>query len=93
MVDGHAARGEHRARRRMVAQLLPGLATRRPRPGPGPAPTLPRVTAILGGLAAAALWAAATLASSRSSRMLGSRVVLGWVMLVGCVVGLPLALR
>jgi drug/metabolite transporter (DMT)-like permease len=49
------------------------------------------VTAILGGLAAAALWAAATLASSRSSRMLGSRVVLGWVMLVGCVVGLPLA--
>lgn len=49
------------------------------------------MTAILGGLAAAALWAAATLASSRSSRMLGSRVVLAWVMLIGCVVGLPLA--
>jgi drug/metabolite transporter (DMT)-like permease len=49
------------------------------------------VTAILGGLAAAALWAAATLASSRSSRMLGSRVVLAWVMVIGCVVGLPLA--
>ena len=50
------------------------------------------MTAILGGLAAAALWAAATLASSRSSRMLGSRVVLAWVMLIGCVAGLPLAL-
>ncbi len=48
--------------------------------------------AILGGLGAALLWAAATLASSRSSRMLGSRVVLGWVMLVGMVVGLPLAI-
>ena len=51
-----------------------------------------RVTAILGGLAAAALWGAATLASSRSSRMLGSRVVLAWVMVVGCIVGVPLAL-
>jgi drug/metabolite transporter (DMT)-like permease len=49
------------------------------------------VTAILGGLVAAALWAAATLASSRSSRMLGSRVVLAWVMVIGCVVGIPLA--
>ncbi len=48
------------------------------------------VTAILGGLGAAALWAAATLCSSRSSRMLGSRVVLAWVMLVGTVVGIPL---
>ena len=53
--------------------------------------TLRRVTAILGGLVAAALWAAATLASSRSSRMLGSRVVLAWVMLIGCLVGIPLA--
>ncbi|MFI5077699.1 MAG: EamA family transporter [Vicinamibacteria bacterium] len=50
-----------------------------------------RVTAILGGLIAAALWAAATLASSRSSRMLGSRVVLGWVMLIGVIIGVPLA--
>ncbi len=49
------------------------------------------MTAILGGLAAAALWGAATLASSRSSRMLGSRVVLAWVMVIGCLVGLPLA--
>lgn len=50
------------------------------------------MNAILGGLAAAALWAAATLASSRSSRMLGSRVVLAWVMVIGCIVGLPAAL-
>jgi drug/metabolite transporter (DMT)-like permease len=50
------------------------------------------VTAILGGLAAAVLWATATLASSRSSRMIGSRVVLAWVMIVGTIVGLPLAL-
>jgi len=49
------------------------------------------VIAILGGLGAAVLWAAATLCSSRSSRMLGSRVVLAWVMIVGVVVGLPLA--
>jgi drug/metabolite transporter (DMT)-like permease len=50
------------------------------------------VTAILGGLAAAILWATATLASSRSSRMIGSRVVLAWVMIVGSIVGLPFAL-
>lgn len=49
------------------------------------------MTAILGGLGAAALWAAATLCSSRSSRMLGSRVVLGWIMIVGVAVGLPVA--
>ena len=50
------------------------------------------MTAILGGLAAAVLWATATLASSRSSRMIGSRVVLAWVMIVGTIVGLPIAL-
>jgi drug/metabolite transporter (DMT)-like permease len=49
------------------------------------------VVAIIGGLGAAALWAAATLCSSRSSRMLGSRVVLGWVMVVGVIVGLPIS--
>ncbi|MGZ8514199.1 MAG: EamA family transporter, partial [Candidatus Limnocylindrales bacterium] len=49
------------------------------------------MTAILAGLGAAALWAAATLCSSRSSRMLGSRVVLAWIMIVGVVVGLPIA--
>ena len=50
------------------------------------------MTAILGGLAAAVLWSAATLCSSRSSRMLGSLVVLAWVMAIGTVVGLPLAI-
>ena len=50
------------------------------------------MTAILGGLAAAVLWATATLVSSRSSRMIGSRAVLAWVMVVGTIVGLPLAL-
>ena len=49
------------------------------------------MTAILAGLGAAALWATATLCSSRSSRMLGSRVVLAWIMIVGVVVGLPIA--
>lgn len=50
------------------------------------------MTAILGGLAAAVMWATATLSSSRSSRMVGSRVVLAWVMIVGTIVGLPLSL-
>ena len=49
------------------------------------------VIAIIGGLGAAVLWAAATLCSSRSSRMLGSRVVLAWVMIFGVLVGLPIA--
>ena len=39
--------------------------------------TTDAVIAIIGGLGAAVLWAVATLCSSRSSRMLGSRVVLG----------------
>ncbi len=47
--------------------------------------------AIVGGLGAAVLWAASTLVSSRSSRMIGSRVVIGWVMLVGLIVGFPIA--
>lgn len=50
------------------------------------------VIAIVGGLGAAICWALATVASSRSSRMIGSRVVLAWIMIVGTVVGLPLAL-
>jgi drug/metabolite transporter (DMT)-like permease len=49
------------------------------------------MTAIVGGLGAAVLWATATLCSSRSSRMLGSRVVLAWIMIVGVAVGLPIA--
>ncbi len=50
------------------------------------------VIAIVGGLGAAICWALATVASSRSSRMIGSRVVLAWIMIVGTIVGLPLAL-
>jgi drug/metabolite transporter (DMT)-like permease len=41
------------------------------------------MVAILGGLCAALSWAIATLASSRSSRMIGPISVLGWVMAVG----------
>lgn len=57
-----------------------------------PFPQTDGMQAILGGLGAAFLWAGATLASSRSSRMLGSWVVLGWIMLVGLVVGLPIGI-
>ena len=46
------------------------------------------MVAILGGLGAALSWAVATLASSRSSRMIGPRSVLGWVMTVGLVVSI-----
>jgi drug/metabolite transporter (DMT)-like permease len=42
--------------------------------------------AIVGGLGAALCWAIATLASSRSSRMVGAASVLAWVMIVGLVV-------
>jgi drug/metabolite transporter (DMT)-like permease len=41
--------------------------------------------AILGGLGAAFCWATATVASSRSSRMIGAASVLAWVMIVGLV--------
>ncbi len=41
------------------------------------------MVAIVGGLGAAISWAIATLASSRSSRMIGPISVLGWVMAVG----------
>jgi drug/metabolite transporter (DMT)-like permease len=46
------------------------------------------MVAILGGFAAACSWAIATLASSRSSRMIGPWSVLGWVMTVGLVVAI-----
>jgi drug/metabolite transporter (DMT)-like permease len=46
------------------------------------------MVAILGGLGAAMSWAIATLASSRSSRMIGPMSVLGWVMAVGLVVAI-----
>jgi drug/metabolite transporter (DMT)-like permease len=50
------------------------------------------MVAILGGLAAAMSWAIATLASSRSSRMIGPISVLGWVMAVGLAVAIVPAL-
>lgn len=50
------------------------------------------MVAILGGLGAAMSWAIATLASSRSSRMIGPMSVLGWVMAVGFVVAIGPAL-
>jgi len=46
--------------------------------------------AILGGLGAAFMWAAANLASARSSRIIGASSALGWMMLVGLVVTAPL---
>ena len=45
--------------------------------------------AILGGFAAAAFFATATLCSSRSSRMVPPSSVLAWVMITGLVVLLP----
>jgi drug/metabolite transporter (DMT)-like permease len=47
------------------------------------------VIAILGGFGAALCWAAAILASSRSSRLIGAWSTLAWVMIVGCGVALP----
>lgn len=50
------------------------------------------MVAIFGGLGAALSWAIATLASSRSSRMIGPISVLGWVMTVGFLAALGPAL-
>ena len=50
------------------------------------------MVAILGGLGAALSWAIATLASSRSSRLIGPMSVLGWVMAVGLVAAIVPAL-
>jgi drug/metabolite transporter (DMT)-like permease len=50
------------------------------------------MVAIVGGLGAALSWAIATLVSSRSSRMIGARSVLGWVMTVGWLAALVPAL-
>jgi drug/metabolite transporter (DMT)-like permease len=49
------------------------------------------VLAILGGLGAALAWGAATLCSSRSTRLIGASPVLAWVMLVGLVAVAPFA--
>lgn len=50
------------------------------------------MVAIIGGLGAALSWAISTLASSRSSRMIGAASVLGWVMAVGLAVAIGPAL-
>jgi drug/metabolite transporter (DMT)-like permease len=51
------------------------------------------VIAIAGGLGAALSWAGSTLASSRSSRMLGATSVIAWVMVVGlAVIAVPASL-
>jgi drug/metabolite transporter (DMT)-like permease len=44
---------------------------------------------VLGGLGAALLWAAATIASSRSTRVIGSASAVAWVMLLGLTIALP----
>src|ERR687883_98724 len=49
--------------------------------------------AIIGGLGAAAAFAAATLCSSRSTRLIGPSSVLAWVMLVGLLLTGPLSIR
>jgi drug/metabolite transporter (DMT)-like permease len=50
------------------------------------------VTAILGGLAAAAAWAASTLANSRSTKLIPPASALAGVMVVGAVITAPFAL-
>src|SRR5919109_3251526 len=47
--------------------------------------------AILGGIGAAAVFATATLCSSRSTRMIEPWAVLAWVMIVGSLIVLPWA--
>lgn len=47
--------------------------------------------AVIGGLGAAVAWAASTLCSSRSSRMLEPASVVAWVMIVGLIITLPVA--
>jgi drug/metabolite transporter (DMT)-like permease len=50
------------------------------------------VIAIIGGLVAAAMWAASTLCTSRSSRMIPPISILAWVLLIGSVISAPFAL-
>ena len=45
--------------------------------------------AILGGFGAALSWAGSSLASSRSSRMIGAWATVGWVMLIGTLISVP----
>ena len=48
--------------------------------------------AILGGFGAALCWATSSLASARSSRLIGSWATLGWVMLIGTIFAVPATL-
>ena len=50
------------------------------------------MSAVLGGLGAAACFAVSTLSSSRTSRMIGPGSVLAWVALVGLAVAVPAVL-
>lgn len=47
--------------------------------------------AILGGLGAAACWAAGTVSAARASRLIGAPAVVAWMMVVGLALTLPLA--
>jgi drug/metabolite transporter (DMT)-like permease len=67
-------------------------AERRRRDGPGDPADFAAMLAILGGLGAALCWATSSMASARSARMIGSVVTLGWVMLIGTVIAVPIAL-
>jgi drug/metabolite transporter (DMT)-like permease len=46
--------------------------------------------AIVGGAVAAIAWGTATLCASRAAGVLGSRVLLGWVMLIGLIASIPI---
>jgi drug/metabolite transporter (DMT)-like permease len=48
--------------------------------------------AIVGGLVAAAMWAASALCISRSTKMIPPVAVLGWVLLIGSLISAPFAL-
>lgn len=48
--------------------------------------------AILGGLGAALLWGSGTVASARSSRVIGPAATLGWVMVIALAITVPAAL-
>jgi drug/metabolite transporter (DMT)-like permease len=50
------------------------------------------VIPILFGLVTAALWASTLLGSSRSARLIGSWSTLGWVMLIGLTISIPVML-
>ena len=48
--------------------------------------------AIVGGLVAAAMWAASALCISRSTKMISPVAVLGWVLLIGSLVSVAAVL-